>query len=197
MRVKFQMRNEAGIFSDVILDPEQGHVLAMEIKPEDMMYIARRAQEHKGKSWLHIGAMPMRIKTSLSAGGKGNPVDIIVDRGAGDWLAIELMPVDLHRLARCSSGGEGKYPRIWATRKSAGFTDQMRAKFMSDWPELSTKCPDAHPDMMLGGAPAYMLGRETEANAFRAWVDLWPPVFHSTEYAPVASLILPDGSRHG
>lgn len=195
MRVKFQMKNAAGIYSDVLLDPEMGHVIGLEFIPADLHYISRRRLINKGAQRLLIGAMPRRIRTAMSPGGRGKPVELVIDRNNADWLAIELTPSDVLKLTH--NPGSGDVLRVCAIRPSTGFTKKDRMAFMSDgnWPATSTKV-DGQPDEMLGGAPRFLLGRETEAEAFRAWVKDWPPIFHSTEKAPEAKLILPNGAAN-
>lgn len=190
MRCKIQARRSDGVYQDIIIDPSRNNLLCLDFTPDDFEFINKRPQ--KGDQRLHLPAIPMRVKTRVSEDAKGTPIDLIADRTAGDWISLELTPHDrLRLLQHHTSQHTRKIVYAGPNGKNALQRGEID-KFKSEWPDIYDVSKPGSPDWNTG-IPPFLNGDPFKINAFMAWALDWPPVFHSTEKAPEAKLILPDG----
>lgn len=193
MRVKIQVRQGNGLFQDVLIDPAQKHMLALDFSPDDLAYIDRRKSKHAGQQRLILPAIPIRIKTRVT-GPAGRNIDVIADRTNLDWISIELTPEDIIRLTRINPGPSTRLITYAGPSGKTPITAQMIEQFKSDWPDFcSHKTHD--PKELYGGVPKAIADNESMATAFRIWANDWPPMFHNSDRAPEAQLILPSGVK--
>jgi hypothetical protein len=190
MRIKVQVR-QAGVFQDMVIDPASKNMLGVECTAADVEYIAKRHILGGSPQRLLLGMMPRRIKTMVTSL-SGQPVEYFADRTDGDWLAIELTPLDVLRFAKAEPG-LGEVLRFYATQPNTSISLADRDKFMSNWPDPKSLLDLHFPDEGLGGAPRSMRGNDSQIAAFNLWVKDWPPVFHNSDRAPEAKILGPNG----
>ena len=187
MRVKIQARNSAGLFQDILIDPGKRNMLAMDFSPRDLYYLTKRGRKALHSERLHLGCVPMRIKTRVT-GPNGKPLDIVADRTVRDWIAFEVTREEINRL---TATGPGKSSRLIVYAGPKGNRTQAMdiELFKSEWPPCGK--PDENVDYERGMALS-IAQKPAEALAFMAWVNEWPLNFHSTEKAEAPKLVLPD-----
>ncbi len=195
MRVKIQIKNGFGVFQDMLIDPAQKHMLALDFSPDDLLYMERRKLKQAGQQRLILPAIPIRIKTRVNGPEKGSYLDIVADRTNLDWIAIELTPTDILRLTAITPGPASRLITYAGPPGQTPMSMQMLERFKSDWPEFCGTDPH-DPKESYGGVPKAIAQQESLATAFRIWANEWPPMFHGgTHTAPEAQLILPDGAK--
>lgn len=192
MRVKVQIK-QAGVFQDLYVDPASNNMLALEFTSTDIEYICKRQVKSGSSKRLLLGMMPRRVKTRVM-GPAGVPIDMFFDRTAGDWISIELTPHDVLRLAQASPGPDQNM-LVNATQPRAKIDRNELTKFVSSWPPVRDPADLYFPSEELQGAPRILNGQEAQIGAFIHWVNNWHPMFHATDRAPEAKLIMPNGAQ--
>lgn len=198
MRVKIQARNSAGLLQDIIGEShaQAKHMMALEFTPKDLEYLKKRTFKQLGPARLHFGAVPVRVKIRVS-GFDGKPLDIVADRTAGDWIALE---VNAEELAQLTKTGPSKSARLVfyvgprATDKTPpDFVTEIE-RFKSVWPEFSNESDDNAPNAQ--GIMPSLVGKAELAEMFVKWALSWPVEFHATEHAPKPRIERPDGTKY-
>jgi hypothetical protein len=195
MRVKIQVKNGLGLFQDMLIDPAQKHMLALDFSPDDLLYMERRQVKNVGQQRLILPFIPVRIKVRVNGPEKGSYLDVVADRTNLDWIAIELTPTDILRLTAITPGPASRLITYAGPPGNTVMNRQMIEQFKSEWPPFCGTNPN-DPKEAYGGVPHALAQQDGLASAFRIWANEWPPMFHGGQHtAPEAQLILPSGAK--